>query len=161
MYKVMVTGHRPQKLPVESINAIKLALLERVQALFGRHDDINLISGMALGVDTWFADIAIKLDIPFHAVLPFDGQDVRWRAADRAHYKCLLNDAKSIQIIASGFSRQSYFDRNTAMVEQSDECIAVWDGSRSGTSNAVMTANKLGVPVDRINPLDFTRRNTK
>jgi len=155
MYKVMVTGHRPQKLPLKSHNTIKLALLDRVQALFDQHDDLVLVTGMALGVDTWFADIANKLSIPFHAVLPFDGQDVHWRAADRAHYKHLLSAAKSVDTIAPEFSRQAYLDRNTAMVEMSDECIAVWNGSPSGTSHAVGIANKLGVPVDRIDPRDF------
>ena len=151
----MVTGHRPQKLPLKVHSAIKLALLERVQALFEQHDDLELISGMALGVDTWFTEIAIKLGIPFHAFIPFEGQDVCWNATDSTHYSNLMDAAKSINIVAPAFSRQAYFDRNTRMAEMSDECIAVWDGSQSGTAHAVSVADSLGVPVDRINPRDF------
>lgn len=161
MYKVMVTGHRPQKLPLKIHSAIKLALLERVQALSDQHDNLALVTGMALGVDTWFAEIGIKLDIPVIAVIPFPDQARSWLKSDRSRYLNILCDTEAIQCIYKEYQPTAYLDRNTVMVEQSDECIAVWDGSRSGTSNAVMTANKLGVPVDRINPLDFTRRNTR
>ena len=157
MYKIMITGHRPQKLLPHTIPQIKLKLLDRIKAMAEIHSDLHLISGMALGVDTWFAEIAIKLEIPFHAVIPFDGQDVRWRAADRAHYKCLLNEAESIKIIESGFSRQAYFKRNIAMVEMADECIAVWDGSPSGTSHAVGEAQTRGLPICIIDPRFFTK----
>lgn len=152
MYKVMVTGHRPQKLPVESINAIKLALLERVQALYDRHDDLVLVTGMALGVDMWFAEIGIKLGIPVIAVIPFTNQAASWHKLNRQHYLNILRDTEEIQCIHEEYKPSAYFDRNKAMVEQSDECIAVWDGSQSGTAHAVSVANSLGVPVDRINP---------
>lgn len=151
----MVTGHRPQKLPLEIHSAIKLALLERVQALSDRHDDLALVTGMALGVDTWFAEIGIKLDIPVIAVIPFTNQAASWHKLNRSHYLDILRDTEEIQCIHEEYKPSAYFDRNRAMVEQSNECIAVWDGSPSGTSHAVNVANSLGVPVDRINPRDF------
>ncbi|MCK5613941.1 DUF1273 family protein [Candidatus Pacearchaeota archaeon] len=152
MYKVVVTGHRPQKLNRSAIPNIKLALLDRVKDLREQHPDLELITGMALGVDTWFAEIAIKLDITFHAALPFAGQDSRWRSEDRIKYQCILDKASSITICDSSFSRQAYFDRNTIMVEMADECIAVWDGAPSGTGHAVGVAQVKGLYVDIINP---------
>ncbi|MCK5612324.1 DUF1273 family protein, partial [Candidatus Pacearchaeota archaeon] len=116
-----------------------------------------LITGMAMGVDTWFADIAVQLGIPFYAVIPFHGQTAGWKHSDNLHYAKLIAASKKLIVVAKSQSRQAYLNRNTAMVEQSDECIAVWDGSRSGTSHAVGVANKLNVPVDRINPNSFTQ----
>ena len=154
MYKVMVTGHRPQKLNRSAIPKIKLVLLDRVKELHEQHNDLELITGMALGVDTWFAEVAIKLDIPLHAVLPFEGQDKRWKYRDRTKYRYILDNTSSITICNSAFSRQSYLDRNIAMVEMADECIAVWDGSTSGTGHAVNVAKVKGIYVDIIKPLD-------
>ena len=152
MYKVMVTGHRPQKLNRYAIPNIKLALLDRVKELREQHRDLELITGMALGVDTWFAEIAIKLDIPFNAALPFAGQDKCWKYEDRTKYQCILDKASSITICDSSFSKQAYLDRNTIMVGMADECIAVWDGTPSVTGHAVSIAQVKGLRVDIIKP---------
>ena len=125
MYKVMVTGHRPQKLPIRSINAIKLALLERVQTLSDQQNDLVLVTGMALGVDTWFADITVKLGIPFYAVIPFHGQTLGWKHSDDLHYAKLITASKKLIVVAKSQSRQAHLNRNIVMVEMSDECIAV------------------------------------
>ena len=42
--------------------------------------------------------------------------------------------------------------RNKYMVDISDRGIAVWDGSKGGTANCVRYAQKIGKPLDIINP---------
>ena len=66
MLRIAVTGHRPNKLwgydiytpnYIELGRRIKNAILENSV----NHSEIELISGMALGVDTIFALIALKI----------------------------------------------------------------------------------------------------
>jgi len=154
VYKVMITGHRPQKLPKGSIHYIKLAMLERVQALVDEHGtDMVLITGMALGPDQWFAEIGIKLGIPVHAYLPFKGQEKYWSENAKSHFRDLLDLVSNVTVISDTQSSNAYLRRNIAMVEQSDHCIAVWDGgTRSGTGHAVRNARERGVSLDIIDP---------
>ena len=153
-HNTMITGHRPQKLPKGSENYIKLAMLEKVQALVDEYGtDMVLITGMALGPDQWFAEIGIKFGIPVHAFLPFNGQEKYWSGAAKAHYYNLLDLASNVTVISDTQSHNAYLRRNIAMVEQSDHCIAVWDGgTHSGTSHAVRNARERGVSIDIIDP---------
>ena len=154
VYKIMITGHRPQKLPKDSVHYIKLAMLDRVQALVDEYGtDLVLITGMALGPDQWFAEIGLKFGIPVHAYLPFKGQEKYWSEIAKSHYRNLLDHVANVTVISDTQSRNAYLSRNIAMVEQSDHCIAVWDGgTHSGTGHAVRNARERGVSLDIIDP---------
>lgn len=85
--------------------------------------------------------------------LPFKGQEKYWSGDAKAHYHNLLDLASNVTVISDTQSRNAYLLRNIAMVEQSDHCIAVWDGgTRSGTGHAVRNARKNGVSLDIIDP---------
>lgn len=155
-YNLMVTGHRPQKLPSNSEELIKLVLTTKIQQTLIIHPSLNLISGMATGVDTWFAEIGLKMGIPVHAVIPFKEQSSRWSFEEQRRYSLLLKCVKSITVISKYPSTKSYFDRNIAMVNDSDECIAICNDSKSGTFHAIKKAKERGLPTKVFNPEDKT-----
>lgn len=147
MYKVMITGHRPKKLPGGyNLNSVaNLELRSRIEVELDRiletHPDLIMITGMALGVDTIFAKLAIAKGIPFVACVPCRDQDKMWIPEAKVEYKDLLSKAiKTILVTDAPYSAKVMDVRNQFMVRNSDEVIAVWDNSPSGTANAVYYA---------------------
>jgi len=74
--KLMVTGHRPKDLGGYSNNPTQewirqelRRILLKAQVRYGT--DLEIISGMALGVDTWWAEEALALGVPLLAYVPF------------------------------------------------------------------------------------------
>lgn len=105
-------------------------------------------STMALGWDQALADAAIKLGIPFEAAVPFEGQESKWPVDSQRYYRRLLTRAEEVHIVSSGgFSVPKMQLRNEYMVDRADLVLALWNGSRSGTENAVIYARKVGKPV--------------
>lgn len=147
----MITGHRPNRLGgYNESNPIALRVKATLSAhllqLLADHPDLELITGLAQGVDTWGAEIGIENNIPVHAYLPFTGQQSRWPKAAQDKYFDLLTKCKSSKFISSVASEQAFLDRNDAMVRDCDMAIAVWDGSMSSgtgyTVHRLRTARK-------------------
>jgi hypothetical protein len=69
------TGHRPQFCPCGfDENHIWLTRLKYKLAFkLGVKNPTAIVSGMAIGWDTWLAEMAIDLGIPLHAYVPFKG----------------------------------------------------------------------------------------
>lgn len=102
---------------------------------------ILTITGMALGVDTLFANLCIKLHIPFVAAIPFKGQENRWPDAQQQEYNRLLKLADRIQIVSDGaFSIEKMHVRNKYIVDNSDLMLGVFMGKNGGTKNCLSYA---------------------
>jgi uncharacterized phage-like protein YoqJ len=100
-----------------------------------------VLSGMALGWDTAVALVAIELGIPLIACLPFAGQESRWPEPSRKQYAEILAKASRIVIVSEGgYSSLKMQIRNQYMVDNSDELVALWDGSAGGTWNCIQYA---------------------
>lgn len=151
-YNLMVTGHRPHKLPPNSEEVIKVILSAKIQQTLLVHPNLNLISGMAIGVDTWFTEIGLKMGIPTHAVIPFKEQASRWSFEEQKHYSKLLKCVKSVTVVSNRPTIKSYFDRNIIMVNKSNECLAICNDSKSGTAHAIKIAKERGLPIKIFNP---------
>jgi hypothetical protein len=176
---ITVTGHLLDKLsgynPCRLHDLIQEALTDRLLHLTihtsrvtlpngsiltgtGPHPDAIARTGMAQGVDQWFAEIALNLGIPVHAFLPCSNQEARWPPQAQKHYHDLLN-----RIVNTGGSitwpggKQPYSpgcmqQRSEAMIDglpsdhkdgsfaPADHLIAVWDGSPGGTANTIQHA---------------------
>jgi len=151
-----VTGHRPDKLggykecKLHSLvkEAIRKKLLE-IKPDYG-------ITGMALGVDQWYAEICIELGIPFIAAIPFKGQENIWPPDSQRHYNELLEQAHASEVVCQGgFAGWKLQKRNEWMVYQSHEVLGVWDGSSGGTANCIAFAKKFERPIHIINPKEL------
>lgn len=162
---IAITGHRPNKLGNDYTMSNKMCVGIRArvteyviafQKSLKDGEKLTLITGMALGIDQMFAEIAISLNIPFIAAIPFKNQDRKWPEQSRTKYLNLL--AKAHEIInvsgADDYKIEYMQDRNIWMVQHCDILIAVWDGTSGGTKNCVDYAD-LKRQIVRVNPNDF------
>lgn len=158
--KLAVTGHRPDKLG----NDYKLEspliqwIKTEIEAIIKRVQPELMISGMALGIDTLFAKLAVSNDIPLIAAVPFSGQEAKWPKESRELYSELLEWEKTTIYVVSqgGYAGWKMQVRNEWMVNNSDFLIAVWDGSEGGTCNCVMYAKRKKRNMVVINPVKRT-----
>lgn len=149
-----VTGHRPDKLGgydtvvmAENRTCIKCWLREQ---LVGRAS--YLVTGMALGVDQWAAEVCIEAGIPFVAALPFEGQAGNWPDHSQWHYRRLLEQAAQIVCVSRGYAVWKFQKRNEYIVDHCAILLAVWNGSSGGTANCVKYAEKVRRPIKRFDP---------
>jgi uncharacterized phage-like protein YoqJ len=133
---------------------LRLTLKEALR----QKEDIEVISGMALGVDQWWAKAALDLGIPYHAYIPFKGQESRWPEQSVKGFEHLLLNAKDMKIVCEGgYAPWKMQKRNEAMVDDAEVCVAVWDGTKGGTGNCVEYIIKQGKPLFLIDPVERKR----
>lgn len=160
--KIAVTGHRPDKLNHDYAGTSILSerIYDELAKVVVRNKDkegLTLITGMALGVDTLFAWVAIDLKVPFIAAIPFPGQEKAWPATSQKVYHDIINhELCTIKYVSMGeYSAAKMQIRNEWMVNECDGLIAVWDGSPGGTKNCRDYAERIKKPIVRINPNDL------
>jgi uncharacterized phage-like protein YoqJ len=148
------TGHRPDKLGGYKLpNPTYVKVCKEIDWLLRELNPEKVISGMALGVDQWAANIARKLEIPFIAAIPFENQESKWPLRSQRAYHLLLKYASEKVIVSpGGYEVAKMQVRNRWMVDNSDFLIAVWDGSKGGTANCVEYAETIGRKIYRIDP---------
>lgn len=161
--KVMVTGHRPQGMTAEQTEFAKRALKAVGRQLKQDFGTVEAISGMALGVDTWWAMIALKLDLELAAYIPFPQQPEPWWAADQKRWAELRESAHREVVCAEEFSVRALHIRNDSMIKDADLAVAVWSPSqqRGGTASAVQKIRRRGMPMILIDldALTISREN--
>jgi uncharacterized phage-like protein YoqJ len=146
---VAVTGHRPDKLGGWSQpNPVYDFVVKGITAALKELNPTHVITGMALGVDQWAAEICLDLGIPYIAAIPFEGQDSVWPPHARAKYAYLMKNAHASYLISPGpFEPRKMQIRNEWMVCSCQTLVAVWDGSSGGTSKCVGFAQSIGKPI--------------
>lgn len=143
------TGHRPDKLGGYGDDVFLPLVRLADEHLVCAMPDV-VISGMALGWDQALAMAAITRGIPCDAYLPCHGQESRWPAESRDRYRWILERCRSIRYIHDGpyIGPEVMLQRNIAMVnDTTDHVVALWNGSRGGTSHCVAYARKNGVEM--------------
>ena len=153
MLTVAFTGHRPKALGGFNIpNPTYNHVCEQIKQALEELNPAKAISGMALGVDQWAAQICVDMNIPFIAAVPFDGQDTVWPAESKKVYQSLLDKAERIVVVTPGkYDAWKMQKRNEWMVDNCNVLIAVWNGgSIGGTANCVAYATSEGKTIRRI-----------
>ncbi|MEG0693302.1 MAG: SLOG family protein [Oscillospiraceae bacterium] len=98
---VCFTGHRPQSLPFgfneqdERCFKLKSAMREEIIRLIEKSVATKFISGMAIGIDIFAAEIVIDLKkqypkISLECAIPCESQPEKWRESDRNRYFKLI-----------------------------------------------------------------------
>ena len=151
---VAFTGHRPLKIGGYDIpNPIYDTICAEIKKTLLELKPDQAISGMALGVDQWAAEICVELKIPFTAAIPCFNQDRKWPATSQYKYRKLLKLAEhQVTVTQSYYTHEVMQARNEWMVDNSDILIAVWNGTPGGTANCVKYAQKQGKRIIRIRP---------
>ena len=170
------TGHRPQKFPWRynesdpACVALKETLAGQISRLY-ETGYTEFLTGMALGVDLWAAQIVLDLrrkkrglgifglgrknDAPkLHCILPCEGQEDKWPRSSQERYRDILKQADSIVYVSREYDDQCMLRRNHVLVDFSSVVLAVYNGGyRSGTAETVRYARRLGREVIVIDPL--------
>lgn len=175
MKKIVIsaTGHRPKKLDrcydlmhpmsIKIGRALRQAILEiagfdPTSNTFA-YDNVHLISGMALGVDTIFAKVGLKLRQQFpqvfsiEAAVPCRNHASEWPPESQRIHAEILGVVNRNTLVTDAPYRPALMQiRNEYMVNHSDVVIAVWDGTTGGTGNCVNYAIEKGVQIYRYHP---------
>lgn len=156
---IAITGHRPNKLGNDYaltsplILRIKEEIIKIIDHRILQFKDIKLITGMALGIDTLFAKIAIELKIPFIAAIPCIGQESKWPQKSKDIYNQLLSQAYEIvRVTTDEYTPTCMQKRNQWMVDNCNLLIAVWDGTSGGTGNCVKYTQSIKKDIIIIDP---------
>lgn len=154
--KIAVTGHRPDKLGNEYdlIGKYSDFIRKKLDIII---DDLKpeiMISGMALGVDTIFALMALDKKIQLIAAIPFEGQESKWIESSKTLYNEILGNNLTIKkyVCDPIYAIWKMQKRNEWMVDNCDILIGVWDGTNGGTANCIGYARKKGKKIILINP---------
>ncbi len=181
------TGHRPSHEWWRGVGDWGTTWLHtRVQGWLGEQlDELKpqkVISGMAVGVDTWLALAARERGQPLCAAIPFEGQELRWPDPSQVLYHELLKGAEVVNV--SGFkvveeggerwlrrpNTQGVMIhtptgrelvsllmqiRNKWMVDNCRLVLSVWDGSPGGTGNCMKYVMDVEREFRRLDPSTF------
>lgn len=172
--KIAVTGHRPSKLgdayDVMHPTNINIAVMMRNFILdkagfdeatqtFATTEKVLLISGMALGVDTLWALVGLKLKYQYphkfdlECAIPCANHSSRWKKVDKERHADIIKRASTVTMVSEeAYAPYLMQKRNEYMVDKADILLAVWDGTKGGTGNCVKYAVKKGSTIYQYHP---------
>jgi uncharacterized phage-like protein YoqJ len=160
-----ITGHRPHKLggyndKTNRSSQIKLTLKQ----CFAQAKPACIISGMALGVDQWAAEVALEMGIKVVALVPCLAQDSKWPPESRTKYVELLEKIKAAGGTIEYITKETYTPacmhlRNQRIVDYATHMLAIWDRTWGGTGGCVRLAKQAGRPVTIVHPITLEITN--
>ncbi len=160
--KIAVTGHRPEKIGgYDENNPLAIAIKRHMRETLIEYDKGNAVSGeglivysgMALGIDQWWAEAAIELRLTLVAVVPFKGMELKWPQESQDRFNKILIEAALVKYVCDpGYAAWKMQKRNEFMVDRCDGLVAYWDGSKGGTANCVAYALSVKKPHWIIHP---------
>ena len=150
LHRCCFTGHRPEKLNATE-EEVKLWLEEQIDHAIA-DGYVTFISGCAMGIDIWAAQIVLKKkannpDIHLIAATPWPGFARRWNEEWQSQYNDLLRQADLTVNVCDHYHKGVFQQRNVWMVDRSNRVIAYYNGTPGGTKNTIDYAEKKGVEV--------------
>jgi uncharacterized phage-like protein YoqJ len=140
MVRMAVTGHRPDKLGGYNAEENFKKIRRHMRDLLEQAPDgeLILISGGALGIDQFWIEVGLYLQLPVIAALPFKGYDSKWPLASQEKYKKLLDGCHEVLYVCDeGYHPSKLQKRNEWMVDNCDILTAYWNGTPGGTANCL------------------------
>ena len=139
---------------------LKKTLREQIINLIENEGVTHFISGMAIGVDMYAAEIVLGLKasylgITLESAIPCESQAAKWSEALRDRYFDIASKCDKETLIQTHYTPDCMNKRNRYMVDHADVLIAVWDGSPSGTGKTVRYAHQQGKSVTVIDPVSL------
>lgn len=161
-YRCAFTGYRPQKMPFGLDESdprcvdFKARLRETIEGLIGQRY-AHFISGGAMGMDTYAAEIVLELKekypwVILEMVSPFDAQTEKWTPEQRARHDRLFELADITTATGHSYDRGCMFRRNRYLIDNADLLLAAYDGQPGGTAMTCELAERYHVPVMKIEP---------
>ena len=117
------TGHRPKYCPClyDPNHEWLLKLKNNIKKELIDNKVTCVISGMALGWDTWLAQVALEMNIPVWAYIPFKGQEKKWPEISKKEYERIVKNAKYVKYFADAYiGKDLFLRRDKGMVDDAD-----------------------------------------
>lgn len=158
--RIAITGHRPNKLgnDYNLTSPLIQKIKKELQIIIDTYQPKEMISGMALGIDTLWAQLAHENKIPLTAAIPCINQEKLWKDRHKHIYYNLLQHPLTTQhyVSTNKYTHYCMHDRNEWMVKNCDVLVAVWDGSSGGTEACIKAAKIYSdAKIIIINPKDL------
>ncbi len=129
------------------------------------HGTTTVVSGLALGWDTDWAQAGLAAGLKLWAHVPFETQADRWPAADRKVWQALREAAWKTTVYgpdpaSRGAAVRLLHARNHGMVDVSDAMTCLWVPQKrsGGTWGAVQLIVRRGLPAIHLDPARRTVR---
>ena len=150
LHRCCFSGHRPEKLRMSEAETREWLSRQIDKAISDGF--VTFISGCAMGVDIWAAQIVMekrKTNRRLHLIAanPYPGFGYRWKQEWKDQYHQLLKDADLVRNISDRYSDDCFMKRNMWMVDHSSLLIAVYNGAPGGTRNTIEYAMRKGITV--------------
>ena len=161
LHRCCFTGHRPEKLN-QTEQEVKEWLSVQIDSAIS-DGYTTFITGMAMGVDLWAAEIIIskKATHPIHliAATPYPSFPFRWSDEWKEKYNKVWEAADFRVEVKKEYSKDAFQKRDEWMVDHSSLVIAYYNGEKGGTQNTIKYAEinniKTIVSVDQISNLPY------
>ncbi|MBI3879736.1 MAG: hypothetical protein HY301_06690 [Verrucomicrobia bacterium] len=154
-------GHRDVSNPKEFRTAVERELRWLIEQVTRQTGALQFYSSIAEGADIEAVELAHRLQLPVHLILPLPTADFRadfvgpseWaRAEKQIHAAQRGTHGGTLRVAESDFVRPNcYFDASAQMLRSCDVLIAFWDGQPSrglgGTQQTVQMARALKKPL--------------
>ena len=139
-HRCCFTGHRPEKLTMSEDDA-KAWLEKQIQAAVA-DGFVTFLTGMAMGVDLWAAEIVLRLkeenpDIHLIACTPWPGFAAKWKEPWKSMYYDTMKKADFKVNVSDHYHNGVFQKRNEYMVDRSSRVIALYNGTPGGTKNTI------------------------
>ncbi len=111
---------------------------------------VNFISGGALGFDMLAAEAVIELrdsnlaSVTLELMLPCENQAIKWHESERVRYEGIIARADKVVYVSKEYTPTCMSERNRAMVDASEHCIAYIYKSFGGAASTVKYVNECG-----------------
>lgn len=162
---VGMTGGRPKRLPWGTnendprCDRLKAELKKTVLKFIDKGAD-EFICGMALGSDTYFAEIILELkqtrNIKLIAALSCMEQSSRWKANEKERFNRIISQCDGVESASIAYTEGCESMRNHIIVDKSDVLVAVYSGARrSGTAQTISYAEQKDIPIEIIDPYEL------
>ena len=161
LHRCCFSGQRPEKL-TEAVDQIKIWLSAQIDAAIA-DGFTTFISGCAMGVDIWAAQIVLQKKrqnpaLRLIAATPWPGFSSRWNTDWQAQYNDLLKRADLVVPVCSHYHDGVFQQRNEWMVDHSSRLVAYYNGAPGGTKNMVEYAERKGIRIITNNPVYSPKR---
>lgn len=145
-HTIGATGHRPGSIPGFQPGDEKILRYFAKSIMKNLPDDCQVISGMALGWDTYIAQAALDSGLDLICAIPFPLQPSRWPARDIANWRDIIKHAARVEYVSNSYSPEAFQKRNKWIVDRSAKIYALWNGQPGGTGNCMAYVKSQGKP---------------